>query len=214
MSGQHKSQELTVANAYPEKASSRPVSLARERHALMEPEVVDAHYGRLFRAALSLTWDSHLAEEIVQETFLAAFRKLDGFSGKSSVFTWLYRIMLNKYRDHYRKRGLLRRLGFVRAERMPGQGRTISSNTPSPAAGLVISEERQFLKNAVDQLSEKLRVVVVMHYFDDLPLAEMAKVLNCRLSTVKSRLFEARKRLYKALKGKLKDGHENAVPRG
>jgi RNA polymerase sigma factor (sigma-70 family) len=75
-------------------------------------EVVGACYQRIFRGALSVSGDPHLAEEIVQETFVLAFRKFDTFSGNSSPCTWLYRIMLNKYRDHYRRKKLLRRLGL------------------------------------------------------------------------------------------------------
>ncbi len=80
-------------------------------------DVVDTNYKRIFRGALSLTGDRRLAEEIVQETFILAFKKFDSFSGRASAFTWLYGIMLNKYRDHCRRRGCFR--GWDLCERMP-----------------------------------------------------------------------------------------------
>lgn len=166
-------------------------------------EVVDAYYDKLFRGALSVTRDKDLAEEIVQETFLTAFRKFDSFSGRSSVFTWLYRIMLNNYYKHCRRKSLLRRLGFVRADANLSRARSVPSGDSSPAAEVANSEERELLMRAVDRLPTRLRVVVAMRYFDDLPLNEIARILNCRLGTVKSRLFHARKQLCQSLQGKL-----------
>jgi RNA polymerase sigma-70 factor (ECF subfamily) len=166
-------------------------------------EVVDANYRRIFRGALSVTGDRHLAEEIVQETFVLAFRKFDSFSERASAFTWLYGIMLNKYRDHCRRRKLLRRLGFVRAEANPVLTRNADSKEPSPSAEVGKSEESEFLVKAVERLPFKLRTVIAMHYFDDLPLVEIAEILKCRPGTVKSRLFHARKVLYQTLRGKI-----------
>ncbi len=169
-------------------------------------DVVDANYKRIFRGALSLTGDRRLADEIVQETFVLAFKKYDGFSGRASAFTWLYGIMLNKYRDHCRRRKMLRRLGFVRADANLGKTKNIEVAGSSPAAQLANHDEGELLTKAVERLPFKLRAVIAMHYFDDLPLKEIAGILNCRLGTVKSRLFNARKRLYHALRGKVKNG--------
>jgi RNA polymerase sigma-70 factor (ECF subfamily) len=166
-------------------------------------DVVEAYYDRVLRGAVSVARDRYLAEEIVQETFLSAFRKFDSFSGKSSVFTWLYRIMLNTYCKHHRRKKLLRRLGFVPAESNPALTRRVSSGGLSPDARVANSEESKLLLNAVDRLPAKLRIPVSMHYFDDLTLKEIAEVLNCRLGTVKSRLFQARKRLCEFLQKEL-----------
>lgn len=168
-------------------------------------EVVDACYERIFRGAVAVAGDRHLAEELVQETLVTAFKKFDHFSGNSSPFTWLYGIMLNKYRDHCRKKRLLRRLGFVGA----GENREETNNVR--AADIILADELAsrddcgVLVDAVGRLPFKLRTVTAMYYFDDLSLIEIGKILNCRLGTVKSRVFNARKRLYQALKGKLRN---------
>jgi len=176
-------------------------------------DIADANYGRIFRGALSLTGDRHAAEEIVQETFLVAFRKFGRFTGKSSAFSWLYGIMLNKYREHFRKIRLVKRLGFVRANVNSGEtGNVRPINSPA-GVELANSEESELLMKAVDRLPFKLRAVVAMHYFDDLSLRDIAEILNCRPGTVKSRLFNARKRLYQSLRGKVKDGCQDAVPK-
>lgn len=177
-------------------------------------EVVDVYYEKILRGALSVARDQHLAEEIVQETFLTAFKKFDSFAGRSSVFTWLYRIMLNNYSNHCRKKNLLRRLGFVRVGDSASRNRNALGTASSPAAELVAAEEREVLMQAVDGLPAKLRVVVGMHYFDGLPLRDIAEILNCRPGTVKSRLFNARKRLCETVQGKLRYEQGNEMPRG
>jgi len=175
-------------------------------------EVVEAHYERIFRAALSLTRDRHLAEEIVQETFVSAFRKFDGFSFRSSVFTWLYRIMLNNCCKHWRRESLHRRLGLLRADANPVPVEVVTSRFSSPSEELANSEERGLMARALNALPAKLRVVVAMHYFDGLPLNEIAQILGCRLGTVKSRLFNARKRLCRVLQREFRYGCEEAMP--
>lgn len=166
-------------------------------------EIVEAYYERIFRGALSVTGDKHLAEEIVQETFLSAFKTLHTFSGRSSVFSWLYTIMLNKHRDHCRRVSLRKRLGLVRSDAGPARPGTVTSAGPSPYAELARSERRELLRRAVYKLPVKLREVVAMHYFDDLSLSEVAAILDCNVETVKSRLFRSRKRLRRTLRGKL-----------
>jgi RNA polymerase sigma-70 factor (ECF subfamily) len=165
-------------------------------------EVVDAHYERILRGALSLTGDRYLAEDIVQETFLSAFRKFDGFSGKASVFTWLYAIMLNKFRMHCRKAKRRKRARFLSAGDNP-LGPDRASSHRSPYAELAESELSEWLMEAIYKLPTKLREVVAMHYFDDLTLNEVATILKCRLATIKSRLFRSKERLREALRGRL-----------
>jgi RNA polymerase sigma-70 factor (ECF subfamily) len=178
--------------------------MANDRDHQKFADVVDAYYESIFRGAISVARDKHLAEEIVQETFVSAFKKFDSYSGRSSVFTWLYGIMLNKYRDHCRKRRLLRRLGFVRGETTFLSGaKNMGSRDPSPYAELANSEECALLMGAVDKLPVKLRVVVAMRYFDGLALNEIASILACSLGTVKSRLSRAKERLADLLRKEL-----------
>lgn len=165
--------------------------------------VVDAYYERILRGALSVTGDRYLAEDIVQETFLSAFRKFDSFSGKSSVFTWLYAIMLNKFRTYCRKVKRRKRLRSLPVGDNPGWPDNVRSSHRSPYAELANSELSESLIEAIYKLPVKLREVVAMHYFDDLTLNEVAGILGCHLATVKSRLFRSKERLRQALRGRL-----------
>ena len=175
-------------------------------------KVVEAHYDRIFRGAVSVSRDRHLAEEIVQDTFVSAFRTFDSFSGRSSVSTWLYRIMLNNYCKHCRKKKLLRRLGFVQTEHSVASTNSARSPDPSPFENLEQAEQRQLLMAALESLRPKLRIVVAMHYFDGLPLSQIAEILGCQLGTVKSRLHNARKRLCRILQKEPQGGYVQAVP--
>ncbi len=192
---------------------TRPNEMSGQQQPQDFGQVVDAYYERIFRGAMSVARDRHLAEEIAQETFVAAFRKFDGFSGRSSVFTWLYRIMLNNYCRHCRRKSLLRRLGFVRSSSNPGQVTHVESGDCSPATELASAERRELVVKAVDGLPTNLRMVVAMHYFDGLDVKEIAEVLNCGLGTVKSRLFNARKRLCRTLERIFRHEQDAAVPR-
>jgi RNA polymerase sigma-70 factor (ECF subfamily) len=87
----------------------------------------------------------------------------------------------------------------------------VVSRDSSPAAEAVRSEERELLRNAIAELPTKLRVVVAVHYFDGLPLNEIARILGCRLGTVKSRLFNARKRLCQTLQRTLEHVYDEPM---
>jgi RNA polymerase sigma-70 factor (ECF subfamily) len=165
--------------------------------------VVNAYYERILRGALSVTGDRHLAEDIVQETFLLAFRKFDSYSGESSVFTWLYAIMLNRFRMHWRKTKRRKRLHSLPIGDNPAWPTNLTSSHRSPYAELADSELSEWLIEAIYKLPVKLREVVAMHYFDDLTLNEVAAILKCRLATVKSRLFRSKERLRQTLRGRL-----------
>jgi RNA polymerase sigma-70 factor (ECF subfamily) len=78
---------------------------------------------------------------------------------------------------------------------------------------LASRNEGELLMQAVDGLPFKMRTVIAMHYFHDLTLKEIAEVLGCSPGTVKSRLFNARKRLYRVLRGKVRGDYEYAMPR-
>jgi RNA polymerase sigma-70 factor (ECF subfamily) len=174
--------------------------------------VVDAYYERILRGALSVTRDQHLAEELAQETFLLACRKFHSFSGRSSVFTWLYRIMLNSYCRHVRKKMMQQRLGLIRVGEDSSLLQNARDEGATPSAKAVSEEEKRLLMHAMEQLPTKLRVIIAMHYFDGLTLKEIAEVSHCRVGTVKSRIYSARQRLCHRLQGLL-DYEHRTMPR-
>lgn len=141
------------------------------------------------------------AEEICQETFLAAIRHLDSFHGECRLQTWLFRIAANKARDfrerqHAAKRGGGRPPVSLQAED-PDSGLTL--DPPAPEAGpdeiLLRAEQSALLQDALDRLDASCREIIELRYFGDLSYEELGQTLRLNPKTVSSRLSRCLGRL-------------------
>ena len=161
--------------------------------------LVSEYGNRLFAAAVLLCANDHDAEELTFRTFDQAVKKIRLYDPRRSFFTWLYAIMLNFYRMGLR-RHRVETVPMGAAEDLPEQ--------PIYTFGVALSQTADdTVARAVRALSEPLREVVVLHYFADRSVEEIAVVLNVPAGTVKSRLHHARAALVRLLpsKGKGKD---------
>ncbi len=143
------------------------------------------------------------AEDVVQETFLRAWRGLSGFRGESSLKTWLYSIALNRVRD---RRGTLARLrALFDAEGPGGDGPDFSlvdglaDGGLTPEENAARAEERRRLRKAIAALPEEFRLAVVLRDLEGLSYEEVASVLEVPVGTVRSRLARGRAILKEAL---------------
>ena len=151
----------------------------RERGA----ERLVVEYGnRLYAAAVLLCANDHDAEELVFRTFDQAVKKIRLFDSRRNFFTWLYAIMLNFHRMNHRRRRV-EEVPMGTAEDLPEQVAGMSAETPD--AGDEVA-------NAIRALSQPLREVVILRYFADKTVEEIAVALNIPIGTVKSRLHNAR----------------------
>jgi RNA polymerase sigma-70 factor, ECF subfamily len=150
-------------------------------------------YPRLHRAMTAyLAGSSVEADDLLQETFLKAYRNLDSFKGNSGYYTWLYSIARNLAIDEFRKRKYDK----------------LRSNTPvdefelpaGPEPGENSREEVLLLRKAVAQLPELLRSIVVMKTIDGMSYPEISEVTGVNEQTLKNRMFRARKELAESLK--------------
>ena len=160
----------------------------RERGA----EKLVAEYGnRLFAAAVLLCANDHDAEELVFRTFDQAVKKIRLFDHSRNFFTWLYAIMLNFHRMNHRRR---------RVEVVPmGAAEDLPEQTTAPTAETQDAGDE--VANAIRALSPPLREVVVLRYFADKTVEEIAATLDIPVGTVKSRLHHAREALVGLLPG-------------
>ena len=151
-------------------------------------KLVEEHQVTLLRLCYMVLRDRHLAEDAVQETFLKAYRALDGFRGGSSGRTWLVTIAMNTCRD-------MRRSAWLRYV-----DRRV---TPEdlPEAILPPEEDDRELTVRVMQLPPRLREVVVLYYYQDMNVVDIAKTLRLAQSTVSTRLKRAREKLREVLEG-------------
>ena len=142
---------------------------------------------KLLRTCYMYLHDRGLAEDAVQETFLKAYRALDSFRGESSEKTWLMRIAMNTCRDMRRSAWFRFVDRQVEIDRLP---------LPAREAGF---EEADDLTQAILQLPPRHREVVVLYYYQDMTLREIASVLDIPVSTVGKRVKSACSRLKRIL---------------
>jgi RNA polymerase sigma factor RpoE len=169
-------------------------------------ELVRKHQERIYATLYHMTANHEDANDLAQEAFIKAYAALKSFKGDSSFFTWVYRIAVNrtinflKQRKH-RAAMSLNDLDF-NAENHPDLVALVSDRTPRREAGL--SELQEKLNEALQTLSEPHRLVVTLHDIQGLPHDEIAKIMDCNVGTVRSRLFYARQQLQAQLSDYIK----------
>jgi len=147
----------------------------------------------VYTLAVRLLRDRHLAEDVVQETFLAAFRNLESYEGEGPIAAWIYRIGYHKsIAAHRRRRDEPRDPALM----MRSTARVVASAEQE----VVRSELIATLDRAIDGLTQPLRVVFVLRDIEGLSTYETATALAVSPSAVKMRLLRARKELRESLK--------------
>jgi RNA polymerase sigma-70 factor (ECF subfamily) len=169
-------------------------------------ELVRRYQERIYATIYHMTSNHEDANDLAQESFIKAFQALKTFKGGSSFYTWLYRIAVNKTINFLKQRKnrthmSLNDLDF-NAEHDPDLMALISDKTPRREAGLTELQEK--LNAAMLRLSEPHRLVVVLHDVEGLSHDEIAKIMECNIGTVRSRLFYARQQLQGYLSDYLK----------
>lgn len=150
----------------------------------------------VFRLALSIVGDEAEANEITQETFLAALRALRSYHEQQSFKAWLYTIALNQSRSHLRKRKALENLRNT----LTAIFRIETQKQKSPEESVIGNQKEEQVWRALNQLEEPFRIVMILRYFHELPIAEISQILAVNEGTIHSRLHTARERLRIALK--------------
>ena len=137
----------------------------------------------------------------MQDTFLAAGATLKRFQGRSSPYTWLYGILLNKWRRWLR--GQNRRTFSLQSMAWDDQSESaadlVASNLPGPADSAEEHEAAERVRRAIAELPEDHRAVVILRFVEDLSYQEIGEILDCPLGTVKSRIHYALKKIGKEL---------------
>ncbi len=163
--------------------------------------LLERYERRLLSVIVGMVRNPEDAREILQETFVRAFRNLDGFKGESSFYTWIYRIAMNLAIDHQRRGGKRPLVEFDEAigvkEDAVGDGSAILGTDPFKS---VRSRELgRKIFEAIESLTPDHRAVILLREIDGLSYEEISEVLGCSLGTVMSRLHYARKKLQSRL---------------
>ena len=167
----------------------------RERYA----RLVDRYKNPVYNLAYRMTWNSEVARDLSQETFVRAYANLHRYRPEKSFFNWLYTICINLTRHHLeKKRELLSEDGNAPdtwADTDP------SAEQRSPESQMIERQTTSGLETALSALPEELREAVVLRYLQELPFEAVAETLGVSLSAAKMRVYRGLERLRAILAG-------------
>ena len=163
-------------------------------------KLIDGYSDPIYRIGLNITGNAQDADDVLQETIIKVLRNIASFQGKSSLYTWIYRIAVNESLMLLRKGKKVETSIDEEAEGSPTP-LEIRSWDPLPEESVIRSETKAKLDDAIKQLSEKLRVVFVLRDMQDMSILETARILDVSEEVVKVRLLRARLALREILTG-------------
>jgi RNA polymerase sigma-70 factor, ECF subfamily len=193
---------MVITDDPPERTASREL-LARACAGDTEAfcRLAEPLQARLLRQAVALAGDVSAAEDLVSETLVEGWRSLPRYNQTCRLSTWLYAILLHRYRKSVRRARCrpvsLAWLPFFNTRKHEEQQANLPSPEPSPVEQLLQDETNARLRECLKQLPDKHRQVILLRFFEDASLPDMATVLGCSVGTVKSRLHHALEKLRK-----------------
>lgn len=161
--------------------------------------LVEKYQYRLRSLVGRLVKDAAEQEDIVQESFIRAYRALPGFRGDSAFYTWLYRIAVNTAKNYLATRSRRPALQSLDDDDAPTRTpeRLIETNTPE-----VILQNDQLveaIRAAIRELPEELRQAITLRELEGLRYEDIAEAMDCPIGTVRSRIFRAREAIHEAI---------------
>jgi RNA polymerase sigma-70 factor, ECF subfamily len=157
-------------------------------------QLVNKYQRKLLRLVSRLVRNPGEAEEVVQETFIKAFRALHNFRGDSAFYTWIYRIGINTAKNHLMTSG--RRVSTIddydaeEAENFSDATQLRDLSTPETI--LQSKQIAETVNQAMSDLPDELRVAITLREMDGMSYDEIAEQMGCPIGTVRSRIFRAR----------------------
>ena len=159
--------------------------------------LVERHRGALFGLALRIIGNRDEAEDVLQQVLIDAYRHLAEFRHGSQFSTWLYAIALNKARNHLRQRKTRRNVSLDALASGPDKDSVFHLPDALPPLEKLVERKMDldWIAREIGNLSPEYQPIFILHYFHNLPLAEVARRVGRPLGTVKVYLHRARKEL-------------------
>jgi RNA polymerase sigma factor RpoE len=170
------------------------VEKAQQGDRLAFDTLVAKYQRKLARLVARLVKDSAEVEDVVQEAFIKAYRALPAFRGESAFYTWLYRIGVNTAKNYLVSQG---RRAPTTTEFSNDEAETFSEgdllrDIDTPESLLMTKQIGQTVNQAMESLQEELRNAIVLREIEGLSYEEIARIMDCPIGTVRSRIFRAR----------------------
>jgi RNA polymerase sigma-70 factor (ECF subfamily) len=172
-------------------------------------ELVTRYRTRVFSMIYNMVRSEQDAWDLAQDSFVKAWKSIRRFRGRSSFYTWIYRIVMNVTIDWLRKKqvkgGGAEFDDAIQLKEVDPASKTVPKTDALPYETMERSEIRARIDRAIAQLSPEQRAVILMKEIEEMQYHEIAEALGCSIGTVMSRLFYARKKLQNLLR----DVYEN-----
>ena len=169
--------------------------------------LVEKYQRKLARLLSRLIRDPGEVEDVTQEAFIKAYRALPSFRGDSAFYTWLYRIGINTAKNYLVAMGRRAPTSTeVEAEEAEGlEGGELLRDINTPDSLLLSKEIGDTVNAAIESLPEELRSAIQLRELEGMSYEEIAKLMDCPIGTVRSRIFRAREAIAERLKPLLDD---------
>src|SRR3954453_5851948 len=175
------------------------VTRARSGDADAYRVLVERHSRSLFRLAFRMTGNQQDAEDVVQESFLRAYRQLGKFDERASFGTWLYRIAMNCSLDLVRSRKRRSEQMAAADAEIDDPVLSLPSHDPPPDRLAMSGQVRDHVAAAMDELSASERTAFVLRHFEGMCIEDVSRVLGCQPGAAKHSVFRAVQKLRRAL---------------
>ncbi len=166
-------------------------------------EIIAKYEKRVFSLIYNVTKNENEIEDLAQEVFIKVYKNIDKFQGKSSLYTWIYRITTNLCLDYIKKR---REIIYIDEKIQYGDGEVdiqLSTNEKLQDELYEEKELKEKLQKSIDKLPDKQKMMIILRDIKGLSYEEISKILEMKLGTVKSQINRARIKLKEILE---KDG--------
>ena len=181
-----------------EESDAGLITRAREGDPEAFRALVERHSVRLFQLVYRMTGNEQDAEDVVQETFLRAYRQLDRFESRAGFGTWLHRIAANCSLDLLRKRKRHdEQIDAIELDLVPMS--TLSPQAPAPDDQVFHREVQQKVEAAMEQLTPMERTAFVLRHFEGKSIEDIGRVLSSGPSATKQSIFRAVQKMRRAL---------------
>lgn len=165
-------------------------------------DLVEKYQNQVINTAYGMLSDREDACDAAQEVFVKIYKGIGSFKGKSSLSTWIYRIVSNVCNDILRKRQRNTNVVSINAtaqDNDDSKDMELVDNSPTPEEFLELSEQQRLVRIAISELGSEYREIITLCDIEQLSYEEISQILKCPVGTVKSRLNRARNALRKKL---------------
>ena len=163
------------------------IDLAKKNHPSAIAELIDRYKGMVFNLAYKILGNYHDAEEASQDTFIKAFRAIQGFRFDCQFSTWVYRICYNTC--------LTIKRGATTGNQMLNENFQYSHHCELPEGLAEMADRKDYINQAINGLASEDAAIITLFYIDEMPTAEISKVIGISEANVRIKLHRSRKQI-------------------